>query len=196
MVEAHWATSDPRYLTLAEALVRWSRASDQRYVDGPTGEDCHVAPQWLALQGLALGRYVEALDAADLPDTHDAAGSLVGYADFLRTYAWLELSPVDTGSRGAYPYHWWMDGRAESDMPVICNWLVAGADLMAYAYRFSGEADYLERAEALFRAGTRDPWFEGDANTYSSTKETANSVFFGHVFLNEWAAQGSGSVNR
>ena len=37
---------------------------------------------------------------------------------------------------------------------------------------------------------------DGDANTHCSTKETANSVFFRHVFLNEWAAQRSGSVNR
>jgi len=145
---------------------------------------------------LALGRYLEALDAANLPDTHDAAGSLVGYAGFLGTHAWLNLSPIDTGVRGTYPYHWWMGGRAENDVALVCNWLVAGADLMSYAHRFSGEADYLERAEALFRAGTRDPWFEGDANTYSATKEMANCVFFGHVFLNEWAAQGSASLNH
>jgi len=46
-------------------------------------------------------------------------------------------------------------------------------------------------AARLFRTGSRDPWFggdEGDANTYSATKETANSVSFGHIFLHEWEA--------
>jgi hypothetical protein len=55
------------------------------------------------------------------------------------------------------------------------------------AYGISGEDDYLERAACLFRTGSRDPWYEGDANTYSSTKETANSVTFGHVFMHECA---------
>ena len=57
---------------------------------------------------------------------------------------------------------------------------------MAYAYRLSGDPADLERAAALFRTGSRDPWFEEDANTYSSTKETANGVTFGHIFLHEW----------
>ncbi len=58
---------------------------------------------------------------------------------------------------------------------------------MAYAHRISGEADYLAWATYLFRTGSRDPWYESDANTYSSTKETVNSITFGHLFLRTWA---------
>jgi hypothetical protein len=56
---------------------------------------------------------------------------------------------------------------------------------MAYTYRLGGETDYLERVAHLFCAGSRDPWFEEDANTYAQCKETANSVIFGHIFLHE-----------
>ena len=53
-----------------------------------------------------------------------------------------------------------------------------------------GDAADLEAAEALFRAGSIDPWYEGDLNTCSSIKETANAVTWGHTFLWEWAAAG------
>ena len=60
------------------------------------------------------------------------------------------------------------------------------ADALAYAHQLSGEVEYLDRAERLFRAGSRDPWYEGDSNTYSESKETANGTTFGHTFLYEW----------
>jgi hypothetical protein len=76
--------------------------------------------------------------------------------------------------------------RAFANSPV-CNWLLLGADAMAYAHQLSGDADYLERATLLFRTGSRDPWFEDDLNFYAESKETVNSITFGHVFLHEWA---------
>ncbi len=76
-----------------------------------------------------------------------------------------------------------------NNVPSINNWLLLGADAMAYAHYLSGDAAYLEHAAALFRTGTRDPWFEDDDNTYNSTKETANSVTFGHTFLHQWAQE-------
>ena len=52
-----------------------------------------------------------------------------------------------------------------------------------------GYSDEHGFAAALFRTGTRDPWFEGDTNTYSATKETANSIAYGHIFLHIWAQE-------
>ena len=137
----------------------------------------------------ALAHYLEMRDEFDLPDTYDTESSFLTYADWLHTYPWLDLTPIDTSPHAAYPCEWWFDERPESDDPSICNWLLLGADAMAYAYHISGEADYLEWAARLFRTGSRDPWFEGDVNTYSSTKETANSVSWGHLFLHTWAEQ-------
>jgi hypothetical protein len=50
----------------------------------------------------------------------------------------------------------------------------------------------MERATGLFRAGSRDPWFVDDPNTYSSTKETANAIVWGQVFLHEWQKMNGG----
>jgi hypothetical protein len=143
----------------------------------------------------ALADYLEMRSEFGVPDTYDAEDSFLAYADWLHTHAWLDLAPIDTGPRASYPYEWWFDGRtgdpndewAEgNNIPSINSWLLLGADAMAYAHHISGDANYLEWATRLFRTGSRDPWGEGDANTYSSTKETANGVTCGHIFTYEW----------
>jgi hypothetical protein len=199
LTEAYRATGEDRFLAAADALVDWARPDVQSYIDGPTGESewySYVKPQFVNQYLLSLGGYLEVREEFGLPDARDAAGSLVGYADWLRTYAWIDLEPSDTGGRGAYPYEWYFDGRQGdpqdewsmgNNVPVVSNWLLLGADAMAYAHRYSGDSEYMELATRLFRAGSLDPWYEGDDNAYGESKETANSVAFGHVFLREWA---------
>jgi len=193
-VAAYRATANPRYLAVADALVDWANSAAQPYIGGPTGEDQQMRPWMLNMYLRALADYLELRDEFVLPDTYDAEDSFLAYADWLHTYPWLGLTPIDTGPRAAYPYEWWFDGRTgipgednDNDDPSVNNWLLVAADAMAYAYQLSGEADYLEWGTRLFRTGTRDPWGEGDVNTYAQCKETANSVTFGHIFLHEWA---------
>jgi hypothetical protein len=197
-VAAYRATADARYLAVADALVDWAGAENQPYIDGPTGADQMMRPWMLNLYLRALTSYLEMRDEFGLPDTYGAGGSFLSYADWLRTYAWIDLDPVETGPRAAYPYEWWFDERqgdpsdewsVGNNVPSVNNWLLLGADTMAYAYLLSDDDDYLARAATLFHTGTRDPWFEGDENTYSSTKETVNSITFGHVFLHAWAKE-------
>jgi hypothetical protein len=195
-VAAYRATADPRYLAVADALVDWARPANQPYINGPTGEDVAMRPWMLNMYLRALADYLEMRDEFGLPDTYDARGSYLAYADWLRTYAWIDLEPIDTGPRAAYPHEWWFDERqgdpndewaVGNNVPSVNNWLLLGSDAMAYAYYLSGDADYLERAAILFRTGTRDPFYEGDPSLYTETKQTINSISFGHLFLYEWA---------
>ena len=195
-VAAYRATADPRYLAVADALVDWARAENQPYMHGPTGEDHAMRPWMLNMFLRALADYVEMRREFGLPDAHDGEASFLAYADWLRTYAWLDLDPIDTGPRAAYPHEWWFDGRLGdptdewsegNNVPSVVNWLLLGADAMAYAHRLSGDPDYLERAATLFRTGSRDPWYEGDPNIYAESKEAVNSITLGHLFLHEWA---------
>lgn len=91
--------------------------------------------------------------------------------------------PINGGATGAgIP-----DAENDNRDPSINNWLLLGADGMAYAYHTSGQAQYLDWATRLFRTGSRDPWFEGDPSIYSESKQTINGIAFGHTFLYRWA---------
>jgi len=103
-VAAYRATADPRYLAVADAVVDWAKADDQPYIGGPTGTDHMVKPGMLNLYLCALADYLEMRDEFSLPDTYDAEGSFLTYADWLHTCPWLDLDPIDTGPRAAYPY--------------------------------------------------------------------------------------------
>ena len=194
-VAAYRATGDPRYLAAADALVEWSPPAAQPYINGPTGEDQYMKPWLLALYLRALADYIDARDEFGLDDAYGARESYLAYADWLRTYALIELEPIDVGPRAALSYEWWFDDRqgdptdewsTGNNVPSINNWLLLGADALAYAYRLSGDETYLDQAAALFRTGSRDPWFVDDPLYYSESKQTINSITFGHLFLYEW----------
>lgn len=198
-VGAYRATGDGRYLSIADAIVDWARPQLQPYLGGASGGqggDVFVKPWQLNLYLRALAGYVEMREEFGLPDTYDARGSYLTYANWLRDEVWLDLEPLANGPRAAFPYQWWLDGRqgdpndewaTGNNIPDVSNWLLLGADVLAYAYRLSGDQDYLERSATLFRTGSRDPWYEGDTNTYSATKETVSSIVFGQLFLHEWS---------
>jgi len=198
-VSAYRATADPRYLAVADAVVDWADPAAQPYIDCITSTSELLMRPWMLNMYLrALADYIEMRDDFGLPDTYDAQTSFTEYAGWLGTCALLTLEPIDTGSRAAYPYEWFLDGRQGdpgdewsegNNVPSINNWLLLGADAMAYADHLSGNSAYLNWGARLFRAGARDPFFEGDANTYSATKETANSITYGHTFLHGWAEE-------
>jgi hypothetical protein len=118
---------------------------------------------------LALSRYLYVRDESGLPASYAGVRSLVGYADWLRTHAWIDLEPIDTAERGVRPHGWYFDDRQGdpsdewplgNNMPVISNWFLLSAYAIAYAYRHSGSPEYMESATRLFRTGSCDPWFE------------------------------------
>jgi hypothetical protein len=200
LTEAFRATADPRYLQAADALAQWAEAGRQPYIDGPTGgtaEDDFIKPQFLNLLCSALGKYVEVRAEYGLGDPYGAGASVVAYQEFMGEHVLIDLSEIDTGPRAAYPYQWFFDGRTDvpgedndNHDPVVTNWMLLGADAMAYAYRFSKRDEFMGCAERLFRTGARDPFFEGDANSYTATKELVNGIVFGHVFLHEHTGGG------
>jgi hypothetical protein len=195
LTNAYRATGNPRYLEVSDAIVEWAHPEDQPYINGPTGESTAMKPWLLFLYLRSLADYIEMRREFGLPENPAATESIIGYVDWLRTYAWVDLEPLDFGPRASFPYEWWFDDRqgdpndeysSGNNVAIPTSWLLLGADAMAYASSLSGNPDYLEWAEILFRTGSRDPWYEGDFNTYSSTKETANGITFGNIFLYVW----------
>ncbi|MBI4775170.1 MAG: hypothetical protein HY788_13525 [Deltaproteobacteria bacterium] len=187
-VAAYRATADSRYLAVADALVDWARSASQPYINGITGEAEEMRPWLLNMYLRALATYLDMRSEFGLPDTYSAGNSFREFADWLHQYPWLPLTSISSGERAAYPYMWWFDGRADNSEPSINNWLLLGADALAYAYLLTETPHYLDWAAQLFRTGIRDPFFEDDALLYTETKQTINSIVYGNVFLNAWQA--------
>ena len=61
--------------------------------------------------------------------------------------------------------------------------------LPTYAYLLSGRQEHLEWAAALFRSGSRDPFFKDDPLIYTETKQAVNSLVYGNYFLYAWAGR-------
>jgi len=193
-VAAYRATADSRYLAVADALVDWARPASQPYINGITGESEQMRPWMLNMYLRALADYMDMRSEFGLPDNYGAASSFQGFADWLHDYPWLSLTSVSSGERAAYPYEWWFDGRSGNSEPSVNNWLLLGADALAYAYLLTETPFYLDWAAQLFRTGIRDPFFEDDPLLYTETKQTINSIVYGNVFLNAWQASTSPSA--
>ncbi|MBN1883740.1 MAG: hypothetical protein JW885_16375 [Deltaproteobacteria bacterium] len=192
LTQAYRATGDDRYLGLARTVVTWADPGAQPYIHGETGGDLYVKPWQLNMYLSALADYLEMHREFSLADTAGGRTAYLAYADWLVDYALLELVPLDGTSRAAYPYEWWLDGRtgdpadewsSGNNVPSINNWLLLGADVMAYAYALGGDTKHRDAAGALFFTGSRDPWFEGDYSGYSESKQAVNGIAFGHLFL-------------
>ncbi len=196
LTEAYRATGSPLYLEMADAIVDWICAEKQPYIHGPNGEEMYMKPWLLNMYLSALGNYLEMLQENERPDLYDGKETLLALADWLYEYAWLSLEALPDGGRAVYPYEWWFDARqgdpsdewsGGNNVPSVNNWLLLGADAQAYAHRFSGNPQYLDRAAQLFRTGSHDPFYEGDTSLYTETKQSINSIAFGHIFLHQWA---------
>ena len=192
LTQAYRATGNERYLDLARVVVAWADPEAQPYIHGETGQELFMKPWQLNMYLSALADYLEVHREFGLTDTAGGRTAFLGYADWLVEYALLDLPPADNEARAAYPYEWWLDGRtgdptdewsSGNNIPSINNWLLVGADALAYAYALSGDTRHRDAARALFFTGSRDPWFEGDYCGYSESKQTVNGVAFGHLFL-------------
>jgi hypothetical protein len=199
LVAAYRATSEQRYLAVADSLVAFADPERQTYINGPTGtsgEEDHMKPWQMNLYLRSLTGYLEMRQEFGLDDIHNGADDLIRYVDWLHEYAWIDLDPIDSiQPRAAFPQIWFFDERQGNindewdfgnNIPSINNWLLLSADSMAYAYHLSGDPKYLDWAAALFRTGIHDPFFPGDPSLYTQTKQMINSVVFGNIFLYEW----------
>jgi hypothetical protein len=129
----------------------------------------------------SLGRYLDMLAAAGLPDAGNAAGYLVSLVRHEVAHCWR------TGSEGyqGFPYAWSYAGVADESFGVVnlCNWHLLSADCLAYAFLYGGGDDLLDLAAQAFRTGSERPNGEGTEPGYWSTKESVNSAVFGQVYM-------------
>ncbi len=182
MTEAYLATGDSRYLSTAEWIIESSHRAADPFLAAPRpGAEGGTSIFSLDMFTSSLGRYLDALAAAGLPDSLDASGYLVRLVRHEVENCWR------SGSEGyqGFPYAWAYDGTADESFGTVnlCNWHLLSADCLAYACIYGGGEDLLGLAAQAFRTGSERPNGEGTYPAYWSTKESANASVFGQVYM-------------
>ena len=103
-VEAYRATGEARFLEVAEALVAWASADDLPYLDGLPVEPGYVKPWMLGLYLRSLAAYLDMQAEYGRVDPSGGRATYLALAGWLRTRALIDLPPIDTGPRAAFPY--------------------------------------------------------------------------------------------
>ncbi|MDY6795163.1 MAG: hypothetical protein SWK76_07770, partial [Actinomycetota bacterium] len=182
MTEAYQATGDQAYLSTAEWIIQCSHQASDPFLAAPQpGMGGGTTLFSLDLFNFSLGRYVDMITDADIPDGENARQYLVSLVRHEADNCWR----VDGQSFQGYPYGWYFNGDADESFGRVnlCNWQLLHADCLAYAYIYGGGDDLLEMAGQAFRTGSERPNGEDTEPGYWSTKESVNSARFGLVYM-------------
>ncbi|RJP30889.1 MAG: hypothetical protein C4536_09140 [Actinobacteria bacterium] len=182
MTDAYAASGDGKYLSTAQWIIDNSHLAADPFLAAPQpGAGGGTSIFSLDMFTFSLGRYLDMLDAAGLPDSGNVAGYLVSLVRHEVEQCWR------TGSEGyqGFPYAWSYSGVADESFGVVnlCNWHLLSADCLTYAYLYGGGDHLLDLAAQAFRTGSERPNGEGTEPGYWSTKESANSAVFGQVYI-------------
>jgi len=131
----------------------------------------------------ALGLYLDFCAEYELKDDLGAAKALDAYSAFMLKFLAKELRPGCMSVPHEYRF-----GRLDEtgeDYLEINNWTLVMADMLAYAYKYTGKKEYLAAAGKFYKLGTEDPQWKGDAPVYIDTKGLVNHCNWGLVYMNQ-----------
>jgi hypothetical protein len=78
---------------------------------------------------------------------------------------------------------WFLPCSADEENQINA-WMFLAADVLAHGYAITGDQSWLgDYVEPCFNTASRDPFYAGDTCQYHSSKEVANTVPNGIVFL-------------
>ncbi len=187
-------TGERKYQELVQNLVEYYNPDPDReewkWLNGPDPamDSTLYINEWNLIMYLhALGGYISALHQYGLsPEKQRAQSIFMSFVNWMKDYALGEYDPHDYRDYtylGIYYPYWYLDGHTPDNSVLICNWEYATADVFAYAYKYTGNTEYLELARKLFFNATFNQGYPGDTLTYMTAKEAANAAVFGHIYL-------------
>ena len=185
-IEAYRHTGDARWLKELRTIVRHTAdLSNKQWVTNPAAYGkAHPGEYVRTFQFnqvvWALGRYLDFCGEYGIKDDLGVAKALAAYADFVIKFAMTEYKP----GRAAIPYDYVFD-RSNKSYLDHNNWALVAADLLAYAYKYSGKKAYLDAAAKFYATGTIDPVWKDDPPVYLSTKDLVNACNWGLVYMNQ-----------
>lgn len=180
LVEAFALTGDIKYQKLASEVIAYYAPEKQPYINGPVeGATQYVRPWMLAMYLSALGRYENIVSEYSMEEEASLTRErLVKFARWMKEHVLFRYNGwLTTG------YNWWVNGVNSQEDHMLNNWMLVVSDVMAYAYRFTGDEEFLKDARDLFATGVNNPFYENSPLVYSTVKEAVNHAVFGHVYL-------------
>jgi hypothetical protein len=161
LVSAWRLTGEPAYLETAGLAAGW--------VDCEADAILACASWKEALLARAIAEQVTAAGQAGVAVPDGGPDAVVTLAGALRDRLRIR------GDRG-----WLVDCERFAE---INAWELLVADVFTYAARLTGDASWLDQADATFTTGAEDPYYRGDTSQYHSAKELVNVVDDGLVYL-------------
>jgi hypothetical protein len=184
-VEGYRMTGDRRWLENAQAVVReTARLENKSWLQDPARyrpeENWHWQSSFQLCQvSWALGRYLDLCREYALPDDLGVAPALGAYADALLRHFAVEYVPGRKANRSAL---FFFDPPDEAYLEIN-NWALTAADMLAYAYTYTGRTNYLREAGMFFATGTIDPVWQDDPPVYLASKDLVNALNWGLVYM-------------
>ena len=153
---------------------------------GPEGDE-RISGFQFAQVLWTLGRYLDFCDEYLLEDDLGVAAALEAYGNFIIDHLMREI----TEKPGYYATisSIWFTADNETYQEVN-NWALLMADVLAYAYKYSGKTEFLDAAAKLYQTGTIDQAWLDDAPVYIATKDLVNSCNWGLTYMNTLASSG------
>lgn len=185
MLEGYRLTGDARWLAdLREVVGGTANLSNKGWLADPVSYRIPDGWDWLSDFQLGqtlwtLGRYLDFCTEFGLADDLGVTNALRRYADFILQYETTEYAPGRVAARNAYYFYETTD---QTDLEIN-NWALLMADVLAYAYKYSGQTNYLATAAKFYATGTIDPVWPDDPPVYLASKDLVNSLNWGLVYM-------------
>ncbi|MDP6545958.1 MAG: hypothetical protein QGH60_18415 [Phycisphaerae bacterium] len=185
-MEAYRQTADAKLLKELRMIVgHTADLSNKQWVTDPAAygkkhPEAYVRMFQFNQVVWTLGRYLDFCGEYGIKDDLGVAGAVEAYANFVIKFAMTEYKP----GRAAVPYDYVFDRSNKSYLDQN-NWALVTADLLAYAYKYTGKKPYLATAAKFYATGTIDPVWKDDPPVYMGTKDLVNACNWGLVYMNQ-----------
>jgi hypothetical protein len=213
-IEGYRQTGDVRWLNDAKTIIgHTAKTSDKEWLNDPenyvppeggSGGDERVSGFAIFQTLWTMGRYLDFCTEYGLNDDLGVKNALQVYGDFIinrMTYdipTWYrenchegcpdeEVLQRYTGHKATISNICfnWPEGCEE--YLEINDWALVAADVLTYAYKYSGQQRFIDMAAKFYETGTIDQVFLNDEAVYRATKDLVNSLNWGLVYMKQTA---------
>ncbi|MFZ7112214.1 MAG: hypothetical protein ACOWYE_11070 [Desulfatiglandales bacterium] len=193
-LEGHMQTGDIRWRTAMRNILMQTAALSNKQgwladpnsysppAGGPMGGDERISGFQFAQSVWTMGRYLDFCEEYGISDDLGVAQAVEAYGDFIINHLMKEI-PEKPGSYAtvdsiwfAVPYETYLETN---------NWALLMADVLAYAFKYSGRQQFLNMAAELYETGSENPAWLDSPPVYIASKDLVNALNWGLVYMNQ-----------